>query len=136
MLLLQQFASKKHCHYVDQVTKSETFKDWMKKFLYNSATSPCNVPDVPIKSTLPKHEPGLIDKLLEMWKLIGPIHKVKSEIVSTGKSKGIITIVTPMTYRKRWPSLINKNQFALRMQEVEGQLKSNCPKCNMTTWLL
>jgi len=55
---------KEHIHpiahmYVDQITQSETLKDWMKKFFYNSATYPGNVPDVPIKSTLPKHEPGL-----------------------------------------------------------------------------
>ena len=102
--------------YVDQITQSETLKDWMKKFFYNSATYPGNVPDVPIKSILPKHEPGLIDKLLEMWKLYGSIHKVKSEAISTGKSKGISTKVASMTTRKRWSSLIYNSQFALRTQ--------------------
>ena len=77
--------------YVDQITQSETFKDWMRKFFYNQATYPGNKPDMPIKLTLPEHEPGLLDKLLEMWKLYGSINKVKSEIVSTGKSKGINT---------------------------------------------
>ena len=100
----------------------------MKKFFNNLATYPGNVPDVPIKPTLPEHEPGLIDKLLEMWKLYGSIHKVKSEIVSTGKSKGVITKVAPLTTRRRWSSLIYNNQFALRLIEIERAVEVQLSK--------
>ena len=114
--------------YVDQITQSETFKDWMKNLFYNKATYPGNTPEVPIKPTLPEHEPGLVDKLLELWKLYGSIHKVKSEIISTGKSRGVITKVAPLTTKRRWSSLIYENQFASRIKEIERTVEVQLSK--------
>jgi hypothetical protein len=104
------------CEFVDQITQSD------------AATYPGLSPIAPIKAKLPEHEPGLVDKLIELWKLFGGIKKVKNEIVKTGKSKGVNTNVAPMTARKRWSSLIYNNQFAPRFQEIEKSIETQLSK--------
>ena len=86
------------------------------------------VPSSAIKAKKPEHEPGLVDKLIELWKLYGGIKKVKNEIVKNGNSKGVNTNVAPMTARKRWSSLIYNNQFAPRFQEIEKSIE--CSRYN------
>ena len=71
-----------------------------------------------------------------MWKLYGSIHKVKSEIVSTGKSKRVITKVAPLTTRRRWSSLIYNNQFALRLIEIERAVEVQLSKVQYNNMIM
>ena len=41
----------------------------------------------PIKARLPEHEPGLVDKLVEVWKLFGAIKRLKMKLSELERAK-------------------------------------------------
>jgi hypothetical protein len=63
--------------------------------------------------------PGLIDKLLELWKLQGSLQRIKSQIDSTGKCRSLKTRVASITMRKKWSSKILDSLFRPRLLGIE-----------------
>jgi len=44
-------------------------------------------PIAPIKARLPEHEPGFVDKLVEVWKLFGAIKRLKMKLSELERAK-------------------------------------------------
>jgi hypothetical protein len=88
-------------------TLLQDWADFLEEAFYNPSYYSKLKPNLDIsKGPAKKVEPGLIDKLIELWKLQGFIKSAKSQIESEGKTKSMQSNVAWLTMKQNWRSSV------------------------------
>ena len=110
---------------IEEITSSSGFKVWLKSFFFNpeAKVRPSHALAKPKPKTDSTLEPGFIDNLFELWKYQKSMKKLRSELISDGKSKSLVTKVAEKTFIRKWQSSRTDRFFNPRLKNIDKTIQ-------------